>query len=66
MLIGIVLVVFGILFLLQNLGYITYDFGGIFWPLVLIVIGLKISMKRGKNHWCCGHRWGEKEESPKS
>jgi cytochrome c oxidase subunit IV len=66
MLIGIVLVVFGILFLLQNLGYITYDFGGMFWPLVLIAIGLKISMKRGKNHWCCGHHRGEKEESPKS
>jgi len=66
MLIGIVFVVFGILFLLQNLGYITYDFWGIFWSVVLIAIGLKIAMKRGKHHWCCGHHWGEKEENPKA
>jgi len=66
MLIGIVFVVFGILFLLQSLGYITYDFWGIFWPVVLIAIGLKIAMKRGKYHWCCGYHWGEKEENPKA
>jgi len=66
MLLGAILIIFGVLFLLQGLGFILYNIWNIFWPLVLIAVGLKIMTKKGKGHWCCGHEWGEKkEESPK-
>jgi hypothetical protein len=64
MLIGVVLVIFGVLFLLQNLGYFTYDIWNLFWPLILIAIGLKVAIKGGHHdhHWCCGHHQEEKKE----
>jgi hypothetical protein len=67
MIIGIVIIIFGVLLLLQNLGFITYNIWGLFWPLVLIAIGLKFTMKKGGHHhwdcdWCCGHKGGEKKE----
>lgn len=55
---GGIIIVFGILFLFQNLGIITYNFWGIFWPIVIIMIGMKFLKKKGHMHWCCGH--GEK------
>lgn len=37
---GIVLIILGILFMLDNLGIIQFDFWTIFWPMVLILIGI--------------------------
>jgi hypothetical protein len=64
MIIGVILIIFGALFLLQNLGYIAYDFWNVFWPLVLIAIGVKIAMKRGEHHHhgCCGKGEDGKKE----
>jgi len=63
MIIGVVHVIFGGLFLLQHLGYLNYDIWNIFWPLVLIAIGLKMIVKGGRHdHWCCGHHHEEKKE----
>lgn len=39
--IGTLIILFGVLMLLDNLGYITFwEFFRIYWPLILIVIGL--------------------------
>jgi len=46
---GIVLLVFGVLFLLGNLGIMYFDFWGFigdWWPVILIVVGLSIIFKR--------------------
>lgn len=37
---GTLLVVFGALFLLSNLGYIDVDIGNLIWPILLIALGL--------------------------
>jgi predicted membrane protein len=63
MVLGTILVVLGALLLLQTAGVITYNFWGIFWPAVLIIIGLKFITKRGGHAlWCCGRKDGEKKE----
>lgn len=55
--IGAILVLFGGLLLLEKFGIISYDFWGSFLPIVLIVIGLKLIIKKNsrKEHECCGH-----------
>ncbi len=42
MFIGALIVFTGAFWLLSNLGYISADFWEVFWPLVVILIGLKI------------------------
>ncbi len=37
---GIILIVFGILFLLNNLGILKIDVWGLIWPSLLIVAGI--------------------------
>ncbi|MDH4222730.1 MAG: DUF5668 domain-containing protein [candidate division Zixibacteria bacterium] len=37
---GIILVIIGLLFLLDNLGYISGNIWR-FWPLILIILGIK-------------------------
>lgn len=55
MIFGLIVLIIGILLLLQTLGLITYDVWSIFWPMIVILIGLKIMAKKGKHHWgCCG------------
>lgn len=55
MLLGIFLVVLGGLFLLENMGLLPSGVWGFFWPLVIIVLGLRLIM--GANDVCCGW-WG--------
>ena len=43
---GIILIIIGIVFLLQNLGYISEGAWAIIWPAILIVIGLGVIFKR--------------------
>jgi lia operon protein LiaF len=54
---GLLLVSCGAAFLLHQLGYITFDFGymiSIFWPVILILIGLDgLIKRRGTDDW-----WG--------
>ena len=46
--IGAVVVIFGVLILLQNMGIISrsFDIWNIFWPLVIILIGIKIILEK--------------------
>jgi len=46
---GVIVIFLGVLFLLKNTGVIQMDmsFWGIFWPLFLIFIGLKMVLGSG-------------------
>ncbi|MBC7194284.1 MAG: hypothetical protein H5U37_01305 [Caldisericia bacterium] len=39
---GLILIALGVLFLLKNLGVISGEVWGIFWPILIIIIGLEI------------------------
>lgn len=56
MIFGLILIIIGAIFLLQNLGYISEGVWSIIWPAILIVIGLGMLLKR-KGH---GFFWEEK------
>lgn len=46
---GIILLLFGVLFLLDNLGIMYFNFWGFiggWWPVILIVLGISIIFKR--------------------
>jgi len=47
---GIVIIVLGIIFLLQNYGLLPSAFWGTLWPLILIIIGLNIVIKKNKQN----------------
>lgn len=51
---GLILVILGVLFLLQQMGIISGDFWGYFWAIVLIVVGFGIMNKDKKKdeNWC--------------
>ena len=42
MFIGILVLAVGVVFLLQNLGYVNGSVWGIIWPAIIIVIGLSM------------------------
>jgi len=56
MFLGLILLISGVVFLLQNLGYISEGAWSIIWPATLIVIGLGLILKR-RNH---GFFWEER------
>ena len=63
MIFGLILIIIGLVFLLQNLGYISGAAWSIIWPAILIVIGIAILLKR-RNHgffWEERFGWGKKE-----
>ena len=51
---GLILVVLGILFILEEMGFIQGDFWGYFWPIILIIVGLNIMKKDKFGMNCCG------------
>lgn len=55
------LILMGVYFLLSNLGYIPSVTGSLFWPLLLIAIGLSMLFKKKDGGWCCPP-WKKKEE----
>jgi len=55
MIFGIIVIIVGLIFLMQNLGYITAGIWSIIWPLLIIAVGLKMIVKRKGGHcWWCG------------
>lgn len=60
MIFGIALVVIGVVFLLQNLGYISASAWGIIWPVIIIAVGLSMLCKK---HGHCGCGCEEKKDN---
>lgn len=56
---GLILVILGILFLLEEMGIIDGNFWGYFWPVILIVVGISI-MRKDRN-FDCGSFFGVKK-----
>ena len=58
------LIIIGGAFLLKNLGYISGSTWGVIWPVFLIVFGIGILLRKGKDDFfwkeCCG--WRRKDE----
>jgi len=63
MFLGLILIVIGLVFLLKNLGYISEPAWSIIWPVILVVIGLGILLKRGDEgfYWKEWFGWKKKE-----
>lgn len=54
---GLILIVIGAVFLLENLGFLPSNAWGVLWPLLIIALGVSFLMKRGRHpFWCCGHK----------
>lgn len=59
---SLILIVTGIVFLLKNLGYISGTAWSIIWPVILIVIGLGILLKRRNRGFFWEERFGWREK----
>ncbi|MCX6813531.1 MAG: DUF5668 domain-containing protein [Candidatus Azambacteria bacterium] len=63
MILPLFLIIIGSAFLLKNLGYISGSTWGIIWPALLIVFGIGILLRKGRDDFfwkeCCG--WRKKE-----
>jgi hypothetical protein len=46
---GLIILVAGLALLLRNMGMISAEVWSILWPVLIIVVGLKCTMKKG----CC-------------
>lgn len=57
MFIGIAIIIIGLVFLLQNMGFISTSAWQIIWPALIIMLGVSVMMKR---NGCCG--WGKMEK----
>ena len=51
---GLFLIIVGLLFLLQEFGWIQGGFWGYFWPIVIILFGLSLLKKKNGNECWCG------------
>ena len=62
---GIALIIFGGLLLLQNLGIVSSSIWGMFWPILIITIGVKLLMKKNYyNHYFRRNLDKERKETP--
>lgn len=63
---GLILVILGVLFLLEEMGIITGSFWGYFWPVILIVVGFSLmdkDKKKGDCNWFfCGKAKNHKHD----
>lgn len=64
---GLLFVIVGTLFQLNNLGYISFHIRD-FWPLIIIFIGFSVIRGGFSGHGCCGgrfhrphHAWGRRD-----
>lgn len=70
MVVGLVLIVIGVVFFAQSLGFIQDETMQIIWPLLVIVLGLTLLSHKvlghdcqGKGCWCGGSiDWGTKRK----
>ena len=62
---GLILLIIGTVFLLQNLGYISEGAWSIIWPIILVVIGLSIVLKRKNQGFFWEERFGWRKKEIK-
>lgn len=62
---GIVLIVVGVVFLLQNLGYVTGEVWNVVWPAFIILIGISMILKKDKRITMSSSRASEEEKTKK-
>ena len=62
MIFGLILIIIGLVFLLQNLGYISGAAWSIIWPAILIIIGLGLILKRRDHGFFWEERFGWKKK----
>ena len=48
---GAALVVIGVYYLLANLGLLTWLKGDVLWPVLLILLGIALLVRRGRDGW---------------
>jgi len=65
MIFGLILIITGVVFLLQSLGYISDSAWSIIWPAILIVIGIGILLKRRDQGFFWEERFGWKKKKKK-
>ena len=65
MIFGLILIIIGLVFLLQNLGYISGAAWSIIWPAILIMIGLWILLKRKDQGFFWEERFGWRKKEIK-
>ncbi len=65
MFLGLILSITGVVFLLKNLGYISGAAWSIIWPVILVVIGLKIILKRKDQGFFWEERFGWRKKEIK-
>jgi len=58
MMLSLILIVVGSSFLLKNLGYISGSVWEIIWPIFLIVLGIGMLFRRGKDDFSWKECWG--------
>jgi ABC-type nickel/cobalt efflux system permease component RcnA len=63
---GLMLILLGVVFLLNNLGLITGNVWNIIWPSIIILIGLwfLIRIPFRRRHWRHWRDWDHKFEEP--
>lgn len=60
MFIGVLLVILGVVFLGENMGWLPGGAWQIIWPLLLVALGISMMFKRsGHGCMCCGGRGKE-------
>ena len=52
---GVFLIVFGLIFLLNNLGYSSESFTGLAWPVLILLLGTSFIVKGFFPCDCCNH-----------
>lgn len=70
MIMGLVLIVIGLVFFAQALGFIQGETLNILWPLLLVVLGIALLSHKalghdcaGKNCWCGGNiNWSDRKK----
>lgn len=65
MIFALIILMIGLIFLLQNLGYISGEFWKLLWPAILIAIGLSLLFRPREKPWFWywhEHKFDDKEQ----
>ncbi|MBU2635126.1 hypothetical protein KJ841_01465 [Patescibacteria group bacterium] len=62
---SLILIIIGVVFLLQNFGYISEGAWSIIWPAILIVIGIAVLLKRRDHGFFWEERFGWRKKEIK-